>query len=64
MTLATDRNLFGTWLGATLGMVAADGLALLLGKYLGDRIPRRAIRHGSAVVFCVFATLMLIDALR
>jgi putative Ca2+/H+ antiporter (TMEM165/GDT1 family) len=64
MTLATDRNLFGTWLGATLGMVAADGLALLLGKYLGDRIPRRAIRYGSAAVFFVFATLMLIDALR
>lgn len=64
MTLATDRNLFGTWLGATLGMVAADGLALLLGKYLGDRIPRRAIRYGSAAVFFVFATLMLMDALR
>ena len=64
MTLATDRNLFGTWLGATLGMVAADGLALLLGKYLGDRIPRRAIRYGSAAVFFVFAALMLFDVLR
>lgn len=64
MTLATDRNLFGTWLGATLGMVAADGLALLLGKYLGDRIPRRAIRYGSATVFFIFAVLMLLDVLR
>jgi putative Ca2+/H+ antiporter (TMEM165/GDT1 family) len=64
MTLATDRNLFGTWLGATLGMVAADGLALLLGKYLGDRIPRRAIRYGSAAVFFIFAVLMLLDVLR
>jgi putative Ca2+/H+ antiporter (TMEM165/GDT1 family) len=64
MTLATDRNLFGTWLGATLGMVAADGLALLLGKYLGDRIPRNAIRYGSAAVFFLFAVAMSIEVLR
>jgi putative Ca2+/H+ antiporter (TMEM165/GDT1 family) len=64
MTLATDRNLFGTWLGATLGMVTADGLALLLGKYLGDRIPRNAIRYGSAAVFFLFAVAMSIDVLR
>lgn len=64
MALATDRNLFGTWLGATLGMVAADGLALLLGKYLGDRIPRKAIRYGSAAVFFLFAMVMLIEVLR
>jgi hypothetical protein len=30
---------------------------------LGDRIPRRAIRYGSAAVFFVFAMLMLINAL-
>jgi putative Ca2+/H+ antiporter (TMEM165/GDT1 family) len=64
MTLATNRNLFGTWLGATLGMVAADGLALLLGKYLGDRIPRHLIRYGSAAVFFIFAAVMLIEVLR
>ena len=64
MTLATDRNLFGTWLGATLGMVAADGLALLFGKYLGDRIPRNAIRYGSAAVFFLFAVAMSIEVLR
>jgi Ca2+/H+ antiporter, TMEM165/GDT1 family len=64
MTLATDRNLFGTWLGATLGMVAADGLALLLGKYLGDKIPRNGIRYGSATVFFLFAVVMFIEVLR
>jgi putative Ca2+/H+ antiporter (TMEM165/GDT1 family) len=62
--LATDRNLFGTWLGATLGMVAADGLALLLGKYLGDRTPRKAIRYGSAAVFFLFAMAMFVEVLR
>lgn len=63
MTLATDRDLFGTWLGATLGMVAANGLALLAGRYLGNRIPRKAIRYGSAVVFLVFAIAMSIEVL-
>ena len=63
MTLATDRHLFGTWVGATTGMIAADGLALLLGKYVGDRIPRKAVRYGSASVFLLFGVLMLIDAL-
>jgi putative Ca2+/H+ antiporter (TMEM165/GDT1 family) len=64
MTLATDRDLFGTWLGATLGMVAADGLALLLGKFLGDKIPRKAIRYGSAAVFFLFAMAMFVEVLR
>jgi putative Ca2+/H+ antiporter (TMEM165/GDT1 family) len=37
---------------------------LILGKYLGDRIPRRAVRYGSATVFAVFGVLMLIGTLR
>jgi putative Ca2+/H+ antiporter (TMEM165/GDT1 family) len=44
-------------------MVAADGLALILGKYLGDRIPRNAIRYGSAAVFFLFAMAMFIQVL-
>lgn len=64
MTLATDRNVFGTWLGATAGMVSADGLALLLGKYFGDRIPRNVIKYGSATIFAIFGVVMLIEVLR
>jgi putative Ca2+/H+ antiporter (TMEM165/GDT1 family) len=45
-------------------MVAADGLALLLGKYLGNRIPRKAIRYGSAAVFFLFAMAMGVEVLR
>jgi Ca2+/H+ antiporter, TMEM165/GDT1 family len=64
MTLATDRNVLGTWLGATVGMVTADGLALLLGKYVGDRIPRKAITYGSAAIFFLFGVAMLFEVLR
>lgn len=62
MTLATDRHLFGVWLGATLGMIVADGLALVVGRYVGTRIPRKVIRYGSASIFLLFGVVLFIDA--
>ncbi|MEY2588820.1 MAG: Ca2+/H+ antiporter, family, partial [Acidimicrobiaceae bacterium] len=47
VTLATDNGLFGTWLGSTLGMVAADALAIVVGQQLGARLPERAIKIGA-----------------
>jgi Ca2+/H+ antiporter, TMEM165/GDT1 family len=64
ITLATREGLFGTWLGSTLGMVAADALAILVGRMLGSRLPERTIRIGAAVSFFVFAALLLIEAAR
>jgi putative Ca2+/H+ antiporter (TMEM165/GDT1 family) len=64
VTLATSEGLVGVWAGSTLGMVAADALAIVVGKALGDRLPEKAIRIGSSIAFFVFAALMLIDALR
>jgi putative Ca2+/H+ antiporter (TMEM165/GDT1 family) len=45
-------------------MVAADALAIAVGKQLGARLPERAIRIGAAVAFVVFGVLLLVDALR
>ena len=61
VTLATDNGLFGTWAGSTLGMVAADALAIWVGRVLGDRLPERAIRIGAALAFVLFGVMMLID---
>jgi putative Ca2+/H+ antiporter (TMEM165/GDT1 family) len=61
VTLATDNGLFGTWAGSTLGMVAADALAIWVGKVLGERLPERTIKIVAAVSFFVFGALMLID---
>ncbi|MGD9999855.1 MAG: TMEM165/GDT1 family protein [Ilumatobacteraceae bacterium] len=63
ITLATQHGVFGTWLGSTLGMVAADALAIVAGRMLGARLPERAIRIGAAVSFFVFAVILLIDAI-
>src|SRR5262249_35789712 len=51
ITLATSYGLFGVWLGSTLGMVAADAVAILVGNQLGTRLPERAVQIGAAVLF-------------
>lgn len=51
ITLATRYGWFGTWLGSTVGMVAADALAILIGRVLGRRLPDRMIRYGAAALF-------------
>ncbi|MCU0268968.1 MAG: TMEM165/GDT1 family protein [Acidimicrobiales bacterium] len=63
ITLATDEGLFGTWLGSTLGMVAADAVAIVVGQQLGARLPEKAIRIGAAVAFFAFGAVLLVDAL-
>ena len=63
ITLATNHGLFGTWLGSTLGMVLADGLAIVVGRQLGARLPERAIKIGAAVTFFVFGAILIVGAL-
>ena len=62
ITLASTHNLFWVWFGSTIGMVAADALAIGVGKMLGARLPEKTIRYGAAVAFLVFGVLLLIDA--
>lgn len=64
VTLATDHGAFGTWVGSTLGMVAADALAILVGQQLGARLPERAIKIGAAVLFALFGVLLVVEGLR
>ncbi len=64
ITLATREGVFGTWLGSTVGMVIADGLAIVVGRMLGARLPERAIRIGAATLFFVFAIVLLVETFR
>jgi putative Ca2+/H+ antiporter (TMEM165/GDT1 family) len=45
-------------------MVAADGLAILVGQEMGARLPERAIKIGAAGAFFVFAAILLVEAFR
>lgn len=64
ITLATNHGLLGTWLGSTLGMVAADGLAIVVGQQLGARLPQKTIKIGAAVLFFAFGVALIIEGLR
>jgi putative Ca2+/H+ antiporter (TMEM165/GDT1 family) len=43
-------------------MVAADAIAIAVGKLLGKRLPERLIRYGPAAAFAVFGALLIIGA--
>jgi len=64
ITLATTEGAWGTWAGSTLGMVAADALAIVVGSVLGKRLPDRAIKIGAAVSFFVFGALLVVSGIR
>lgn len=64
ITLATDHGFVGTWIGSTLGMVAADALAIVVGHALGTRLPERAIKYGAAAAFAIFGAILLFEGIR
>jgi putative Ca2+/H+ antiporter (TMEM165/GDT1 family) len=64
ITLATTEGAVGTWAGSTLGMVAADALAIVVGKQLGARMPEKAIKIGAALSFVVFGALLIFEGVR
>jgi putative Ca2+/H+ antiporter (TMEM165/GDT1 family) len=61
ITLATQYGWFGTWVGSTVGMVAADALAILVGRLLGRHLPEKAIKYGAAALFALFGILLIAD---
>jgi putative Ca2+/H+ antiporter (TMEM165/GDT1 family) len=62
ITLATNNGWFGTWIGSTIGMVAADALAIGVGAVLGKRLPEKVIRIGAAALFFLFGAWLLLEA--
>ena len=64
VTLATTEGALGTWAGSTLGMVAADALAIAVGSQLGARLPEHLIKAGAALAFFVFGAILIVSGLR
>ncbi|MBM7368151.1 TMEM165/GDT1 family protein [Gordonia hydrophobica] len=63
ITLATNNDWLGVWIGSTIGMVAADALAIGVGRLLGKHLPERSIAIGAAVLFFGFAAWLLYEGL-
>ncbi|MGE5508908.1 MAG: TMEM165/GDT1 family protein [Chitinophagales bacterium] len=61
VTLAATNSLIPVWIGSTVGMVLSDGLAILVGKALGTRLPERAIKVGASLVFFGFGAWSMIQ---
>jgi putative Ca2+/H+ antiporter (TMEM165/GDT1 family) len=61
ITLATQHGWFGVWIGSTVGMVAADALAILVGRYLGRHLPEKVIKYGAAALFAIFGIWLIAE---
>jgi putative Ca2+/H+ antiporter (TMEM165/GDT1 family) len=63
VTIASQQQSFvGVWIGSTLGMVMADGIAIIVGKALGKRLPEKPIKYGAALVFIISGVITLAQA--
>ncbi|GAA2715846.1 TMEM165/GDT1 family protein [Actinoplanes palleronii] len=61
ITLATQHGWFGVWVGSTVGMVAADALAILVGRLLGKHLPENVIKWGAAALFAIFGIWLIVE---
>jgi putative Ca2+/H+ antiporter (TMEM165/GDT1 family) len=61
--LAASQGPIPTWIGSTLGEVAANLVAVAVGRQLGHRLSPRLVRIGSAVVFALAGAVVLIGAI-
>ncbi|WP_054811605.1 TMEM165/GDT1 family protein [Nocardia arizonensis] len=60
--LATDNSWFGVWIGSTIGMVAADALAIGAGILVGKHLPERVIGVCAGLLFLYFGATTLLTA--
>jgi Ca2+/H+ antiporter, TMEM165/GDT1 family len=59
-TLAAEGNPVLVWIGATVGIILSGALGVLLGRVFGARLPERATRIGSAVLFAAFGVALVV----
>ncbi len=61
VTLASDHHWAGVWIGTTLGMILADGLAIGAGLLLHRRLPERLLQVLTGLLFLLFGLWLLFD---
>ena len=59
IAVGTQHHWFPVWIGSTVGMVAADAIAIALGAVLGKKLPERTIQLGAAALFFLAGVAML-----
>ena len=61
VALASDHNWAGVWIGATVGMVLADGVAIAVGAVMHKRLPEHFLHSLASVLFLLFGLWLLFD---
>ncbi len=64
LTAANPHAALAIFIGATAGMLVADGAAVTLGVLLGRALPQKLMCRLSATVFTVFGAVMLYPSLE
>ncbi|HZD60448.1 MAG TPA: TMEM165/GDT1 family protein [Anaerolineae bacterium] len=59
---AKYHSFINVWLGSTVGMVLADGAAIIAGVFAGKKIPQEKIKYISAVLFTIFGLVTIVQA--
>ena len=62
-TLAAQGDPVLVWIGATVGITLSGLVGVLVGRFLGARVPERATRFGSAALFAAFGAFLLLTNL-
>lgn len=60
--LSPVATFWGVWFGSTLGMMIADGLAIVVGRVLGKTLPERLISRIAGIIFIAFGVMALAGA--
>jgi len=60
---AQYQNAVSVFIGATLGMLVADGIGIVEGVVLGKHIPQRTIKWVSASIFLIFGLVGIYEVL-
>ena len=61
-----DSGIFssvGVWLGASVGMIVANSLAVIIGHTAGRRVPEKLMKRVSGVLFIGFGIWTLVGLL-
>jgi putative Ca2+/H+ antiporter (TMEM165/GDT1 family) len=61
VALASNHNWAGVWIGATAGLVIADGVAIAMGAVLHKRLPEHFLHGLAGVLFLLFGLWLLFD---
>jgi putative Ca2+/H+ antiporter (TMEM165/GDT1 family) len=63
ITIAGEQRQFvAVWLGSTVGMVVADGIAIAVAESMRKRLPEKALRYTAAAIFIVSGIVTILTA--